>query len=98
MVLKRVGALSVGKVAGLLYGILGLCIGLVVMVFTTLGFALGAAASGSDNPFLGIVFGAGAIFLFPIFYGVMGFVFGVISALLYNVIAGFVGGIELDIQ
>ena len=32
----------------------------------------------------------------PVFYGAMGFVGGLITAGLYNVIAGFTGGIEFE--
>lgn len=45
---------------------------------------------------LGTVFGVGAIILFPILYGVMGLIFGAVSAALYNLFAGIVGGIELE--
>jgi hypothetical protein len=42
--------------------------------------------------------GVGAIIVLPIFYGGLGFVGTLIAAWLYNVIAGVVGGIELDVQ
>jgi hypothetical protein len=34
----------------------------------------------------------------PILYGGMGFVMTLIGAWLYNILAGFVGGIEMDLQ
>jgi hypothetical protein len=37
----------------------------------------------------------GAIILFPIFYGVMGFLVGALGAFIYNLVSGFVGGLEL---
>ena len=36
--------------------------------------------------------------IFPILYGGLGFVFTMLAAVLYNVVAGMVGGIELDMQ
>ena len=42
--------------------------------------------------------GVGAIVFFPILYGCMGFVATLIGAWLYNVVAGLVGGIEMDLQ
>jgi hypothetical protein len=44
----------------------------------------------------GIMFGFG-IFI-PIIYGVMGFVFGIIMAAIYNLIAGWIGGIEVEVE
>jgi hypothetical protein len=43
----------------------------------------------------GMLFGVGAIILFPIFYGVMGFLVGALGAFIYNLVSGFVGGLEL---
>ena len=34
----------------------------------------------------------------PIFYGILGFVFGLIEALLYNGIARVIGGMEIKIE
>jgi len=43
-----------------------------------------------------MTFGFG-IFM-PIFYGAMGFVFGIIMAAIYNLIAGWIGGIEVEVE
>jgi hypothetical protein len=51
-----------------------------------------------DTGLMGMLFGAAAVVLLPVFYGVMGFVVKLIGASLYNVIAGWVGGVELDVQ
>ena len=58
-----------------------------------------AAASkngGAPIPFA-FLFGAGAL-LVPVFYGVMGFVFGVIGAAIYNLVAKWTGGIEFTVE
>jgi hypothetical protein len=34
----------------------------------------------------------------PVFYGAMGFVFGAIGALLYNLLAKWVGGFEFELE
>ena len=43
-----------------------------------------------------MMFGFG-IFM-PVFYGVFGFIFGVISAAIYNLIARWIGGIEVEVE
>jgi hypothetical protein len=59
---------------------------------------IGAAASGGENAGLfGAMFGVGAIVLFPVIYGCMGFIASLIGAWLYNILAGMVGGVELDV-
>jgi hypothetical protein len=40
--------------------------------------------------------GLGAIVVLPIFYGVLGFLMAVIAAWLYNLAAGFTGGVEIE--
>ena len=34
----------------------------------------------------------------PILYGIMGFVFEIIIAVVYNLVAGQTGGLELDLE
>ena len=95
MIVKRVGPLSCAKLSGTLYALIGLLIGGVVSMIAMAG---GAA---SDSPFgtgIGAAVGMGAIVILPIFYGLMGFVATLIGAWLYNVVAGMVGGIELEVQ
>ncbi len=90
--LRRVGVLSVGKICG----ILGVIIGLIVGVGYAIAFAIAGAVSG-NVPFGGLL-GAFAIVAFPVMYGVIGFLGGVIDAFLYNIIAGWIGGIELHFE
>jgi hypothetical protein len=36
--------------------------------------------------------------MMPVVYGVIGFVFGVIGAAIYNLIASWIGGIEVEVE
>ena len=99
MVLKSVGVMSCGKIGGTLYGLMGVFLGGIFALVATLGLALGqGSSSGAAPAWLGAFFGVGSIILFPIIYGIMGFVGGLITAVLYNLLAGFVGGIEMELQ
>jgi hypothetical protein len=99
MIVKSVSPVSVAKVAGILYALMGLCFG---VVFSLASLVLRGGVSGisnaSDFPAAALLFGAGAIVVLPVFYGVLGFVFSLIGAALYNLVSGWVGGVELDIQ
>jgi hypothetical protein len=94
---------SVARLYGAMMGVLGLIGGLFFAVISTLGGFAGAVGSsdtktGLAASGLAAVFGFGAIVILPIFYGVMGIVTGAIGAWLYNLFAGFFGGIEVDVQ
>ena len=96
MMIKRIGPLSCGKIAGTLYAILGIVMG---GIFTLVGAAGAFAADAGETPFpFPMIFGAAAIVVFPVLYGCLGFFMALIGAWLYNVLAGLVGGIELDLQ
>jgi hypothetical protein len=42
------------------------------------------------------MFGVGAVIVFPIFYGCIGFVMTLIMAWLFNIVVGITGGVEVD--
>ena len=95
MVIKRIGPLSCAKIIATLYAILGLIIG---CIFSAIALAGGFGSETSGAAGIGAMVGVGAIIIFPIVYGCLGFVGTLIAAWIYNVLAGFVGGIELDVQ
>lgn len=93
MVVKRIGALSLAKVVAMIYALGGLFFGACISLITTAG----ALSDTSEFGPLAWLFGVGSVVFFPIFYGVMGFVLSLIGAVLYNFIAGVVGGVEIDV-
>jgi hypothetical protein len=95
MVIKRIGPVSCAKVTGLLYVILGIVFGAILSMMSLVG---GFASDTSGGAGFGAFYGVGAIVVFPILYGGMGFIATLIGAWLYNVLAGFVGGVEMDLQ
>ena len=93
MVVRSVAPLSVAKVAGVLYMLIGILVGAVV----ALASLVGAFAGGENAGIIGSIMGIGAIVVFPLLYGCMGFVATLIGAWLYNLIAGMVGGISIEV-
>ena len=99
--IRKLGILSVAKMYAAIMLVISLLIsipyGLIIMVF---GAALigtgerGGMAAGGGS----IVAGLAVMIILPIVYSAMGFVFGAIGALLYNLFAGFVGGIEIEVE
>ena len=95
MILKRIAPLSCARIAGFLYALLGLLVGAIASLFAVAG---GFASEKSAGPIIGLLFGAGAVIILPVFYGCIGFVFAFLGAAVYNFLASRVGGIELDLQ
>jgi hypothetical protein len=92
---KRIGPGSAFKVGLALYGLLGLIFGLIFGLISMLGGALAPPAqAGAFRMF----FGVGAIIILPLVYGIFGGIMAAISAALYNLVAGWVGGLEVDIS
>jgi len=102
MTIKRIGPLSCAKIAGVTYAALGLLIGALFSSFAGIGMALLGSQQNPDTkalpPAFGAFMGVGAIIVFPILYGVIGFIGALIMAWLYNLLASWVGGIEVDIS
>ncbi len=96
MIIRRIGPLSLAKLMGVLYALMGLIIGAIISVVSLVGGAFMASQEG--GAFGGMLFGAAAVVVLPIFYGCLGFVMTLIAAALYNLVAGWVGGVELDVQ
>ena len=74
------------------YAILGLIVGAIIACFS-----LVKGADTGGRPF-GFAFGPGAIVAFPIIYGISGAICGGIGAAIYNLVAGWIGGLDVDIS
>jgi len=93
MIVKRVDPLSLAKVAGLMYVVVGFLLG---CFFALLSLAGGAASEQPGGALFGVLFGVGAVIFLPVLYGGFGFVVILLMAMLYNLIARLVGGIEIQ--
>jgi hypothetical protein len=97
--IKRFNPLQLGKVLAITYGLMALLIVPIFLLFAAFaGFA--SRAQGTAGPpaiaFLGM--GIGFALFAPILYAVMGFLTGVVGAFIYNLVAGWVGGIEVEVE
>ena len=99
--IRKLGILSVAKMYALIMLVVSLIIsipyGLFIMFFGAAMMSAGGRgglAAGGGSIVLGLLFMIGL----PIFYGAIGFVFGAIGALIYNLFAGMIGGIEIEVE
>jgi len=90
--IKSIGVLSLAKMSAAVNAIFGL---LLMPIFLLISLA-GAFAGARQRPLSGAI-GVAFALLMPVFYGVIGFVSGVIGGLVYNLIAKWLGGIEIEL-
>ncbi len=95
--LTRIAPIQCGVILGALYAFFGLLFGIFITLFGAASAAVGAA-EGNNAAGLMAGFGALAIVLIPLMYGVIGFISGVVCALLYNFIVKFVGGLVVEVS
>ena len=100
MEIKRLGLLSVIKICFVLCFILGIFIGLL-WAFILLIFGNLLAATLPMDTEIGKI-GLIGMIIFPIFsgffYSFIGSFFGLVAAVFYNIAAGLLGGLEIEID
>lgn len=94
MVIRRIDPFQAGKVCGTLYAILGLIFGLL---FAAMGSMVTSSLSPDGAGLFGGL-GLAAIIVLPLLYGIIGFIMTIIMAALYNLVAGWVGGLRVDVE
>ena len=87
---KKVDIMSMAKVQAVICAIFGLILGITVALF---GGIIGSV-SGSVMG----VWGIASIIILPILYAIFGFIAGALGAVFYNLAAGWVGGIEVELE
>ena len=101
MTVKRVGVLSFAKIQSLIMAFFGMVLGVIYgLIFMIFGAAILSQGgnSGIGAGISGVVIGLVFMVAVPIFYGVIGFIFGALAALIYNLAASSIGGIELELE
>ncbi|MDQ3322353.1 MAG: hypothetical protein M3525_07980 [Acidobacteriota bacterium] len=99
--IKKLGILSAAKMYALIMLVVSLLFSTpfgLFMMFSSVAMVENRNAGIGTINGGGVV--AGLLFMIgvPIFYGAVGFVFGSIGALIYNIFAGIVGGVEIEVE
>jgi hypothetical protein len=98
MVIREVGVGSAAKVFGTLYAVFGLILGGLVALFSLVGSGMAGSGGDAMPGWFGGLFGVAAVIFFPLMYGVLGAIGAALSALFYNIIAGMVGGLQIETE
>jgi hypothetical protein len=91
--IKRIAPVQLGKMLALVYGIMGL---LFVPVF--LVGALAASHLPQQQRVGILAMGTGFALCMPLLYALMGLIVGLLGAVIYNLVARWVGGIEVEVE
>ena len=87
---KKFGILQTAKVAAIMYFILAF---IILLPFGLISSMIGHQAF-PGMPFTGLKM----FLILPFIYGAFSFVFVALGCLLYNLIAGWTGGIEIEVE
>ncbi|MFZ3213047.1 MAG: hypothetical protein WA188_16205 [Terriglobales bacterium] len=90
---KSIGVLSFAKMNAAVYGAMGLLFMPIILLISLAG----AFAGPKNNPLAGAL-GVVLALMMPVLYAGMGFVTGLLGSLIYNLIAKWLGGIEIELQ
>lgn len=93
---RSINPVQLGIVYAVMYGLLALVMALLMMPFFAIMSSIGGE-NAKNMPAIGLLGGLAILILAPIFYGVIGFIGGVIAALIYNLVASWTGGIEVTL-
>jgi hypothetical protein len=91
--IRRIGPLQLGKMLAILYGIMGL---IFIPFFLMMSAFASQMPAAQRVGFMAL--GAGFAVFVPLIYAAMGFVFGAVGAWIYNFVAQWVGGIEVEVE
>jgi hypothetical protein len=87
---KKIGVLKTSIVSAIIFFILSLIMVVPVML------VMGIAGVFSDN--MGFAFGGVFMIFMPIMYAVIGFLATALWCWMYNVVARWIGGIEIEVE
>jgi|EndMetStandDraft_5_1072996.scaffolds.fasta_scaffold331919_2 hypothetical protein len=98
MVIRQIGVGSLAKILAALYAFWGFIFGAILALAAMVGAGIGAGNDNAMPVWFGGIFGAGAIIILPILYGCFGALGGALTAVMYNVVAGMVGGLLVETE
>ena len=99
LAVRRIRLLSAGTMAGLVGAFLGLLTAIPISLFAILGAGASQVSDfGASIGIPSVLLGVGSLLGLPLAYGLVAFVWGLLHALVYNVVASFTGGLVLEID
>lgn len=82
-----------GTLLGLIAGIIYSFGGLIIDVLVSMGWITSSETPGLSY---GTLLAFGALIAMPIIFAIGGFILGIVEAFRYNLVGGWIGGLDLD--
>ena len=96
--IRRFGIIRTANMVAALYAFIALFFAAFIVLFGALGVAIGPRGTIDSQVGAGIV-GVLILALFVVaFYAIVGWVFTAIACAIYNLVAGWVGGVEIQLE
>ncbi len=93
--LINVNPVKLGTTLAVIYGIMSLIV--IIPLFLIMS-AVGAVGAKNGAQAMPVIFSGVFMIFLPIIYAVVGFIGGVLAALIYNLVAKWTGGVEFTTQ
>jgi hypothetical protein len=99
LVVTNVDSMSIAKIYAIMGVVMGVFVGVLVMMFGGMIAAMsGGGRNSASSAAVGGIIGAAAIIIYPIVYGIGGFLSGLIGGALYNLCSKWVGGVQYEVE
>jgi hypothetical protein len=97
--IKRIVPLSAAKMAAAIYGAMGVVLGFPLTLATVLPTIIHArqTETGLSAPVISLIVLA-LVIIIPIFYALIGFIIGIVGAAIYNLVARWLGGLQIEAE
>ncbi len=95
MELKKIGVLSLGKIAGLMGLVAGIIAVIILTVIQKIMTGLPTAQLAMSELYS---LSLKTALIIPLYYAVIGFIWGTVIALIYNLAAKYIGGIKFELK
>ena len=97
--IKRIVPISAAKMLGVIYGAMGLILGFPLALATMLPAIIHERQTGTgpSGAVISLIVLA-VLIVVPIFYTLLGFIIGIIGAAIYNVVARWLGGLQVEAE
>jgi hypothetical protein len=92
---RHINPIQFALITAIIYAIIGLIFAILWLPFASM---MAATMPHANGGMIGASMGIAGIVIFPLLYFAIMFIFGLLTAWIYNLVAGFTGGFEVTLE